>query len=84
MSDAVCAVVVTHRRPDELAKSLEAVAAQTRAPDHLVVVDNDNDPRVAELVAGQPIPTTYHRITPKPRRRRRFRARDAARAGARQ
>jgi rhamnopyranosyl-N-acetylglucosaminyl-diphospho-decaprenol beta-1,3/1,4-galactofuranosyltransferase len=59
MTDAVCAVVVTHRRPDELAKSLEAVSAQTRVPDHLVVVDNDNDPRVAELVAGQPIPTTY-------------------------
>ena len=59
MSDAVCAVVVTHRRPDELAKSLEAVAAQTRAPDHLIVVDNDNDARVAELVAGQPLPTTY-------------------------
>ena len=59
MTDSVCAVVVTHRRPDELAKSLEAVSAQTRAPDHLVVVDNDNDPRVAELVSGQPIPTTY-------------------------
>jgi len=59
MTDAVCAVVVTHRRPDELAKSLEAVSAQTRAPDHLVVVDNDNDSRVAELVSGQPIPTTY-------------------------
>jgi rhamnopyranosyl-N-acetylglucosaminyl-diphospho-decaprenol beta-1,3/1,4-galactofuranosyltransferase len=55
----VCAVVVTHRRPDELAKSLEAVSAQTRAPDHLVVVDNDNDPRVAELVNGQPVPATY-------------------------
>ena len=59
MSDVVCAVVVTHRRPDELAKSLEAVTAQTRVPDHLIVVDNDNDPRVAELVAGQPLPTTY-------------------------
>ena len=59
MTDSVCAVVVTHRRPDELAKSLEAVSGQTRAPDHLVVVDNDNDPRVAELVSGQPIPTTY-------------------------
>lgn len=63
MTDAVCAVVVTHRRPDELAKSLEAVSAQSRALDHLVVVDNDfsdsGDARVAELVAGQPIPTTY-------------------------
>jgi rhamnopyranosyl-N-acetylglucosaminyl-diphospho-decaprenol beta-1,3/1,4-galactofuranosyltransferase len=53
------AVVVTHRRPDELAKSLDAVSAQTRAPDHLVVVDNDNDDRVRDLVASQPIPTTY-------------------------
>jgi rhamnopyranosyl-N-acetylglucosaminyl-diphospho-decaprenol beta-1,3/1,4-galactofuranosyltransferase len=59
MSDAVYAVVVTHRRPDELVKSLEAVAAQTRVPDHLIVIDNDNDPQVAELVAGQPLPTTY-------------------------
>ncbi len=55
----VCTVVVTHRRLDELAKSLEAVSGQSRVPDHLVVVDNDNDPRVAELVGGQPIPTTY-------------------------
>jgi rhamnopyranosyl-N-acetylglucosaminyl-diphospho-decaprenol beta-1,3/1,4-galactofuranosyltransferase len=59
MTETVCAVVVTHRRPDELAKSLGALTTQTRRPDHLVVVDNDNDSRVAELVAGQPIPTTY-------------------------
>ena len=59
VTETVYAVVVTHRRPDELAKSLDALAAQKRAPDHLVVVDNDNDSRVAELVAGQPIPTTY-------------------------
>jgi rhamnopyranosyl-N-acetylglucosaminyl-diphospho-decaprenol beta-1,3/1,4-galactofuranosyltransferase len=59
MTDTVCAVVVTHRRPDELAKSLGALTTQTRRPDHLVVVDNDNDSRVAELVASQPVPTTY-------------------------
>jgi rhamnopyranosyl-N-acetylglucosaminyl-diphospho-decaprenol beta-1,3/1,4-galactofuranosyltransferase len=59
MTESICAVVVTHRRPDELAKSLDAVSAQTRAPDHLVVVDNDDDPRVREIVAGQPVPTTY-------------------------
>lgn len=59
MSDTVCAVVVTHRRPDELAKSLEAVSTQSRTPDHLIVIDNDNDPHVGELVAGQPLPTTY-------------------------
>jgi rhamnopyranosyl-N-acetylglucosaminyl-diphospho-decaprenol beta-1,3/1,4-galactofuranosyltransferase len=63
MTDVVCAVVVTHRRPDELAKSLDAVTSQSRAPDHLIVVDNDfsdgHDPRVRDLVAGQPVATTY-------------------------
>jgi len=56
---SVYAVVVTHRRPDELAKSLDAIAAQTRRPDHLIVVDNDDDERVRDLVVGQPIPSTY-------------------------
>ena len=84
VADATCiAVVVTHRRVEALARSLEAVTTQTRAPDHLVVVDNDDDPTVRELVAGQPVPTTYLGSAPKPRRRRRFRARHAARAGAR-
>ena len=55
----VCAVVVTHRRPDELAKSLDVLTTQSRLPDHLVVVDNAPDDRVRDLVAGQPIPTTY-------------------------
>ena len=59
MTDTVYAVVVTHRRADELGKSLDALTAQTRTPDHLVVVDNDDDQRVRELVAGQPVPTTY-------------------------
>src|ERR1700761_6054888 len=55
----VCAVVVTHRRPDELAKSLDALSTQSRQLDQLIVVDNDADERVRDLVAGQPIPTTY-------------------------
>jgi rhamnopyranosyl-N-acetylglucosaminyl-diphospho-decaprenol beta-1,3/1,4-galactofuranosyltransferase len=55
----ICAVVVTHRRPDELAKSLDALVAQTRQPDHLIVIDNSCEERVRELVAAQPIPTTY-------------------------
>jgi rhamnopyranosyl-N-acetylglucosaminyl-diphospho-decaprenol beta-1,3/1,4-galactofuranosyltransferase len=63
MTESICAVVVTHQRPDELAKSLDAVSAQTRAPDHLVVVDNDfsdgQDARVRDIVDGQPIATTY-------------------------
>jgi rhamnopyranosyl-N-acetylglucosaminyl-diphospho-decaprenol beta-1,3/1,4-galactofuranosyltransferase len=61
MSDAVFAIVVTHRRPDELAKSLDVLSTQSRLPDHLIVVDNDGprDGRIRDLVAGQPIPTTY-------------------------
>lgn len=59
----VCAVVVTHRRPDQLARSLAVLTAQSRQPDHLIVVDNDfaNDTgaRVRDLVAGQPVATTY-------------------------
>src|SRR5271156_7093957 len=55
----VCAVVVTPRRPDELAKSLDALSTQSRLLDQLIVVDNDADQRVRELVAGQPIRTTY-------------------------
>jgi rhamnopyranosyl-N-acetylglucosaminyl-diphospho-decaprenol beta-1,3/1,4-galactofuranosyltransferase len=55
----VCAVVVTHRRPDELATSLKVLSSQTRAVDHLIVVDNDDDSRVRDLVAAQPVPTTY-------------------------
>lgn len=59
MSEQIVAVVVTHRRPDELAKSLDAVCAQSRPPDHLIVVDNDHDERVRDLVSGQPVQTTY-------------------------
>lgn len=60
----VCAVVVTHRRPDELATSLKVVTSQTRMIDHLIVVDNDfgntpGDTRVRDLVDAQPVPTTY-------------------------
>jgi rhamnopyranosyl-N-acetylglucosaminyl-diphospho-decaprenol beta-1,3/1,4-galactofuranosyltransferase len=51
--------VVTHRRVEALARSLQTVVGQTRAPDHLIVVDNDDDPTVRELVAGQAIPSTY-------------------------
>ena len=59
MTEMVCAVVVTHRRPDELVKSLDALTTQTRMIDHLIVVDNDHDDRVRDLVAGQPVATTY-------------------------
>ncbi|WP_040519159.1 galactofuranosyltransferase GlfT1 [Gordonia aichiensis] len=55
----VVAVVVTHRRAELLAESLDVVSAQSRPVDHLVVVDNGNEKQVADLVAAQPIPATY-------------------------
>ena len=62
MTDTVYAVVVTHRRPQQLAESLKTLTGQTRTPDHVIVVDNDfssGDGTVRELVAGQPVPSTY-------------------------
>ena len=55
----VVAVVVTHRRPELLAESLTQVSGQSRPVDHLVVVDNADQVEVADLVAAQPIPSTY-------------------------
>ena len=76
MTDMVCAVVVTHRRPDDLAKSLDVLTTQTRMVDHLIVVDNDfsptDDGRVRDLVAGQPVPAVIReRRARQPSRTRR-------------
>jgi rhamnopyranosyl-N-acetylglucosaminyl-diphospho-decaprenol beta-1,3/1,4-galactofuranosyltransferase len=59
VTGSVYVVVVTHRRRDQLAKSLDVLCGQTRVPDHVIVVDNDADERVRDLVAGQPVPATY-------------------------
>lgn len=56
---AVVAVVVTRHRRELLADSLKMIAAQTRPPEHLVVVDNGPDDPVRELVESCPIPSTY-------------------------
>lgn len=58
-TETICAVIVTHRRRELLAKSLAAVVDQDRRPDHLIVVDNDDDEAVRDLVLGQPVPATY-------------------------
>ncbi|MCV7074359.1 galactofuranosyltransferase GlfT1 [Mycobacterium szulgai] len=61
MSDAVIAVVVTHRRPEELARSLEMLTTQTVPPEKVIVIDNDDsgDSRVHYVVAAQDIPSIY-------------------------
>jgi rhamnopyranosyl-N-acetylglucosaminyl-diphospho-decaprenol beta-1,3/1,4-galactofuranosyltransferase len=56
---AVVAVVVTRHRRELLAHSLKVLAAQTRQPDHLVVVDNGPDQPAREVVEQCPIPSTY-------------------------
>ena len=57
--DQVMAVVVTKDRPDTLADSLDAICRQTRRVDRVVVVDNGDDPKVAEIVDRLDLPTTY-------------------------
>jgi rhamnopyranosyl-N-acetylglucosaminyl-diphospho-decaprenol beta-1,3/1,4-galactofuranosyltransferase len=58
-ADAVVAVVVTRHRRELLADSLKMIAAQTRPPDHLVVVDNGPDEPVGDIVESCQVPTTY-------------------------
>lgn len=55
----IVAVVVTHRRLEQLRASLSVVSGQTRPIDHLVVVDNADQPEVRELVESQPVEATY-------------------------
>jgi len=58
-SETVVAVIVTRHRPELLAHSLAAVAAQTRRPDHLVVVDNGPDDAARKAVEASGLPATY-------------------------
>jgi glycosyltransferase involved in cell wall biosynthesis len=48
-----CLVVTTHERPDALERVLAAVAAQTLAPDELVVADDGSGPVTAEVVGEE-------------------------------
>jgi rhamnopyranosyl-N-acetylglucosaminyl-diphospho-decaprenol beta-1,3/1,4-galactofuranosyltransferase len=57
--DAVVAVVVTRHRSELLVDSLKVIAAQSRPPDHLIVVDNGPDQPARDIVAACPLPFTY-------------------------
>jgi glycosyltransferase involved in cell wall biosynthesis len=46
-----CLVVTTHERPDALGRVLDAVAAQSRLPDELIVADDGSGPATAGVVA---------------------------------
>ena len=58
-SRRIVAVVVTHRRLEQLSASLDVVCGQTRPIDHLIVVDNADEQAVRELVEAQPVEATY-------------------------
>jgi rhamnopyranosyl-N-acetylglucosaminyl-diphospho-decaprenol beta-1,3/1,4-galactofuranosyltransferase len=58
-AETVIAVIVTRHRAGLLTQSLAAVAAQTRRPDHLVVVDNGPDEEAERAVAACGLPASY-------------------------
>ena len=47
-------VIATYRRPDDVARCLDAIGLQTRPPDELVVVDASPDTLTRDLVAARP------------------------------
>jgi GT2 family glycosyltransferase len=51
--ETVAVVVVTHNRADLLTRLLDGLAAQTRRPDAVIVVDNASTDHTAELLGGR-------------------------------
>lgn len=50
---SVCAVVLTYNRRDLLARCLDHLEAQSRAPDRVLVIDNASSDSTAELLAAR-------------------------------
>lgn len=59
LAAATVVVVVTHRREESLARSLAAIAGQSPAPGHVVVVDNAASEAARAVVEAAPLPSTY-------------------------
>lgn len=55
----VVAVIVTRHRVELLAQGLKVMAAQTRRPDHVIVVDNGPDEPARDVVESCGLPVTY-------------------------
>ena len=53
MSETVAVVVVTHNRADLLDRLLDGLAAQNRAPDAVIVVDNASTDHTADVLAAR-------------------------------
>ena len=50
-TETVAVVVVTHNRADLLAGMLDGLAAQTRAPDRVIVIDNGSTDHTGEVLS---------------------------------
>jgi len=50
MSENICAVIVTYNRKELLRECLKAVLAQTRPPEHVLVVDNASTDGTPEML----------------------------------
>lgn len=61
---SLAAVVVTHNRAEKLGKVLDALAAQTRTPDMVYVIDNASTDDTADVIEAQAsaLPVTHHRL----------------------
>ncbi|WP_340537497.1 glycosyltransferase family 2 protein [Nocardioides sp. GXZ039] len=56
MSESLAVVIVTYNRADLLGETLAALAAQTRAPDVVFVVDNASTDHTREVLDAAPLP----------------------------
>lgn len=54
-----CLVITTHERPDALERVLDAVTAQSRPPDELIVADDGSGPTTAEVVGRHAARAAY-------------------------
>jgi GT2 family glycosyltransferase len=58
---AYSVVIATFERPEELRTTLASIAAQTRLPAQIIVVDSSHDNRTQTVVNTAPIPVRYER-----------------------
>ncbi|MEO9325938.1 glycosyltransferase family 2 protein [Nocardioides sp. C4-1] len=59
-TETVAVVVVTHNRADLLARLLDGLAAQTRRPDLVVVVDNASTDHTRDVLTAAPAELALH------------------------
>jgi GT2 family glycosyltransferase len=64
---SVTVIVPTWKRPDELARCLRALAAQTRAPDEVIVVTRNDDDASRAAARAVELPAVCERVLPRVR-----------------